>query len=217
MTVAGGYTLQNNEWRSSAKECITTDSNADFTVTESAISSAEVVGYPSLYKGCHWATCTSGSGLPLQVASIRAGTVTTSWRTVQAADSGTWNATYDIWISETPAFHGRPTGAELMIWLSHSGSVRPAGSLAASDVSVGGRYYNVWIGRRTSWSDISYELTTPVTSVRDLDLQPLLADALSRGYLRASWYLTDVEAGFELWRGGKGLTTKSFSVDVVGS
>ena len=219
-TVSGGYALQNNEWRSTARECITTNGNAEFTVTESTITNSGgggVGGYPSLYKGCHWASCTSGSGLPIQVASIRAGTVTTSWSTVQPAGSGIWNAAYDIWISKTPAFHGHPTGAELMIWLSHAGPVRPAGHEAASNVNIDGRCYNVWVGRRTSWIDISYELTEVATSVSNLDLQPLLADALGRGYLQASWYLTGVEAGFEIWQGGKGLATRSFSVNVAGS
>ena len=39
--VAGGvYTVQNNEWDSSAPECVTTDGNADFTVANSSISNA---------------------------------------------------------------------------------------------------------------------------------------------------------------------------------
>jgi hypothetical protein len=31
-----------------------------------------------------------------------------------------------------------------------------------------------------------------------------LADAIARGYLSRSWYLIDVEAGFEVWNGGAG-------------
>ena len=39
--VAGGaYTVQNNEWNSSAPECVTTDGNADFTVANSSINNA---------------------------------------------------------------------------------------------------------------------------------------------------------------------------------
>src|ERR1700740_79718 len=39
--VAGGaYTVQNNEWGSSAPESITTDGGADFTVAHSSISNA---------------------------------------------------------------------------------------------------------------------------------------------------------------------------------
>jgi len=40
---------------------------------------------------------------------------------------------------------------------------------------------------------------------------------VSRGYTKSSWYLIDVEAGFELWQGGAGLKTNSFSVSVNGS
>src|ERR1700730_881489 len=39
--VSGGtYIVQNNEWGSGAPECITTDGNADFTVTNSSINNA---------------------------------------------------------------------------------------------------------------------------------------------------------------------------------
>jgi cellulose 1,4-beta-cellobiosidase len=60
-------------------------------------------------------------------------------------------------------------------------------------------------------------MTSPATSVSGLDLQALVADAVSRGYIQTSWYLIDVEAGFELWQGGAGLATNSFSVTVNGS
>jgi len=43
-----------------------------------------------------------------------------------------------------------------------------------------------------------------------------VADAVSRGYIASSWYLISVEAGFELWHGGAGLATNSFSVNVAG-
>jgi len=59
-------------------------------------------------------------------------------------------------------------------------------------------------------------MTTGTTSVRHLDLQALAADAVSRGYIASSWYLISVEAGFELWHGGAGLATNSFSVNVAG-
>ena len=50
-------------------------------------------------------------------------------------------------------------------------------------------------------------MTTGATSVRNLDLWPLVAYAASRGYIQDSWYLISVESGFELWRGGVGLAT----------
>jgi cellulose 1,4-beta-cellobiosidase len=170
-SVAGGaYTVQNNEWGSSASECITNDGNADFT----------------------------------------------SWSTTQPGGSNAYDVAYDIWFNSTPTTTGQPNGAELMIWLNHNGSVQPFGSQVATGTSVGGRGYNVWFGTQ-GWNTISYTMTAPTTSVSGLDLAPIVQDAISRGYIQPSWYLIDVEAGFELWQGGAGLATNSFSVNVAGT
>ena len=221
-SVAGGsYIVQNNEWGSSAAECITTDGNADFTVANSAISNATngaPGGYPSIYAGCHWGACTSGglSSSPVQVSALTTGKVTTSWSTTQPG-SGAYDVAYDIWYNQTPTTTGQPNGTEMMIWLNHNGPVQPFGSQVATNVSIGGRTYNVWYGTQSTWDTVSYVLTSGTTSVSNLDLAPLTQDMVSRGYTKSSWYLIDVEAGFELWQGGAGLATNSFSVNVNGS
>jgi hypothetical protein len=217
--VSGGtYTVMNNEWHSSADQCITTDGTASFTVANSSIANrvdGPPGGYPLIYRGCHWGACTPDSGLPIRVSSIYTGTVVTSWRTTQPGGSNRYNVTYDIWFNQTPTTSGQPDGAELMIWLNRHGP-QPAGPLVASDVSIGGRTYHVYL-HQGRWNLITYLMTSGATAVRHLDLQPLLADAVSRGYIQPSWYLISVEAGFELWRGGAGLATNSFSVRVAGS
>src|SRR5215469_16873842 len=216
---SSAYTVENNEWGSSAPECISTDGSADFTVANSSIANAAdgaPGGYAAIYKGCHWGACTPRSGFPIRVSDIHAGTVTTSWSTSQPGGSSDYDVAYDIWFNQTPTTKGQPTGTELMIWLNHNGPVQPFGSKVASNVSIGGRGYNVWFGKQ-AWNTVSYTMTTGTTAVSNLDLQPLIADAVSRGYIKTSWYLIDVEAGFELWRGGAGLATKSFSVKVNGS
>ena len=93
--------------------------------------------------------------------------------------------------------------------------MHPAGSRVAGGVGIDGRSYHVYL-RRSQWNTITYLLTTGTTAVRHLDLQPLVAYAVSQGYIQDSWYLIGVEAGFELWRGGAGLATNSFSVTVAG-
>jgi len=221
--VAGGiYNVQNNEWGSGASECVSTDGNADFTVTNSAISNATngaPGGYPSIYQGCHWGVCTSGglTATPIQVSSLTAGKVTTSWSTAQPGGSSDYDVAYDIWFNQTPTTTGQPNGTELMIWLNHNGPVQPFGSQVASNVSLGGRSYNVWEGSQGSFDTVSYTMTTGTTSVSGLDLAPLVQDAVSRGYTKTSWYLIDIEAGFELWQGGAGLATNSFAVDINGA
>jgi Glycosyl hydrolase family 12 len=215
-SVAGGaYMVENNEWGSGANECVTAGGTG-FTVLHSSIANGIKMpgGYPAIYKGCHWGACTPGSGFPIRVSGIRPGMVTTSWSTSQPGGRSIYNVAYDIWFNQTPATSGPPDGTELMIWLNHHGPVHPFRSKVASNVSIGGRSYNVWFGKQ-AWNTVSYTMTRGTTSVSNLDLQRLIADAVSRGYISDSWYLIDVEAGFELWRGGAGLATKTFSVHVA--
>jgi glycosyl hydrolase family 12 len=220
--VAGGaYTVQNNEWGSGAPESITTNGSAGFTVTNSSIDNATngaPGSYPSIYAGCHWGNCTHG-GLgahPVQVTRLTTPqTVTTSWKTRQPGGSAAYDVAYDLWFNRTPAATGQPDGAELMVWLDHHGPVQPFGSQVGT-ATIGGVSYQVWEGAQ-SWGDtISYVMASPTTSVKDLDVGALAADAVRRGYIRTSWYLIDVEAGFELWQGGAGLATDSFSVNLSG-
>ena len=221
--VAGGaYTVQNNEWGSGAPQSITTNGNAGFAVTNSSINDATNAapgGYPSIYAGCHWGNCTHG-GLgahPVQVTRLTIpGTVTTSWKTRQPGGSAAYDVAYDLWFNHTPAATGQPDGAELMVWLNHHGPVQPFGSQVGT-ATIGGISYQVWEGAQPWGDTISYVMARPTTSVSNLDVGALAAAAVRRGYIRTSWYLIDVEAGFELWRGGAGLATDSFSVNLSGS
>ena len=215
------YTVQNNEWGSSASESVTTNGNQSFTVKNSSINNATNAapgGYPSIYAGCHWGNCTAG-GLgadPVQVITLTGpGTVTTSWKTRQPGGSAAYDVAYDLWFNRTPAATGQPDGAELMVWLNHHGPVQPFGSQVGM-ATIGGVSYQVWEGAQPWGDTITYVMASPATSVRDLDVGALAADAVRRGYIHTSWYLIDVEAGFELWRGGAGLATDFFSVNLGG-
>ena len=218
LPVDGGvYTVQNNEWGSGALECLAVGGSGGFTVTRLAIAnstSGAPGGYPSIYRGCHWGTCTPRSGLPVPVSRLLSpGTVTTGWATAQPG-TGAYDVAYDIWFNRAPSTSGQPDGAELMIWLNHNGPVHPFGSQVGT-AAIGSRSYDVWFGKQ-AWNTISYSMVAGTTSVQDLDIGRFAADALRRGYIQESWYLIDVEAGFELWQGGAGLATDSFAVNVPG-
>jgi hypothetical protein len=220
---SGTYIVQNNEFDSSASECVTTDGNADFAVANSSIANAtngEPGAYPSIYQGCHWGNCSSGglTSSPIEVSGLTTGKVTTSWSTTQpGGSSNAYDVAYDIWINQTPTTSGQPNGTEIMVWLNHNGSVQPYGSEVASNVSLGGHTYNIWYGTQSSWDTVTYDMTSASTSVSNLDVGTLAQDSVSRGYTKSSWYLIDIEAGFELWQGGAGLATNSFSVNINGS
>jgi hypothetical protein len=220
---SGTYTVQNNEFDSSASECVTTDGNADFKVANSSIANAtngSPGAYPSIYQGCHWGNCSSGglTANPVQVSGLTTGKVTTNWSTTQpGGSSNAYDVAYDIWINQAPTTSGQPNGTEIMVWLNHNGSVQPFGSQVATNVSLGGHTYNIWFGTQSSWDTVTYDMTSAATSVSNLDVGTLAQDSVSRGYTKSAWYLIDVEAGFELWQGGGGLATNSFSVSLNGS
>jgi hypothetical protein len=218
-SVAGGaYTVENNEWNSSAPECVTTDGNADFTVANSSIANptnGAPGGYAAIYKGCHWGACTTNSSLPIPVSAMTPGKVTTSWNTTQTY-TGAYDVAYDIWYNQTPTTSGQPNAEEMMIWINHYGGVQPAGSVVASNVSIGGYTYTIWESRASTWNVVSYVLNTGTTSVSNLDVDLLAADSVNRGYMTDSDYLIDLEAGFEMWQGGAGLATNSYSVNIAG-
>ena len=205
----GAYNIQNNEFNSDARECIQVVGST-FTVTKSEITSGAPGGYPSIYKGCHWGTCTLNSNLPLQVSVLRR--LKSDWNTTQPATDA-YVAAYDIWFNTTPTAKGRPDGAELMIWLKHTDGIPPAGSKVAS-TKIGGATYDVWSHRRNSWNYVAYVRSVPTGSVHDFDLKAFIQDAVERNYIHNDWYLISVEAGFELWQGGTGLATNAFSVRI---
>lgn len=221
-SVGGGrYIVQNDEYNSRANECVTTDGGADFTVATSNMATPPGApgGYPSIYQGCHWGSCSAGglAANPIRVANLTAGEVTTSWSTTQPAGTrSTYDAAYDIWFNHAAATNGAPDCAEVMVWLGHQGSLQPYGTAVATHVDLDGVGYTVWEGVQTTEPTISYEMDDPATSVTGLDLYPIAHDAVSRGYISSSCYLIAVEAGFELWQGGAGLATSAFSVQVGG-
>jgi cellulose 1,4-beta-cellobiosidase len=218
-TVAGGaYVVQNDEWNSTAPECITTDGGAQFSVVSSSIqmpTAGDPGGYPSIYSGCSAGVCTTGNKMPIQVARLQPGKVTSSWTTTQPS-AGAYDVAYDIWFNHTRATSGAPNGGELMIWLAHRGgsNVAPAGN-PVGHVSIGGYAYTIWVGPGgPHFQQITYVMDRTATSVRNLDISAIAADAARHGYIAETSYLLNIQAGFEIWQHGAGLDTKSFSVKI---
>jgi hypothetical protein len=210
---SGLYNFQMNEWNSSLNECVNI-SGLGFTITTAGFSSSTSgapATYTSLYRGCHWGDCTSSNPFPIEENNIASATTSVSI----TQPSGSQNdAAYDIWFNQTSTTSGQPNGTEIMIWINHQGAAQPAGSQVAT-ATIDGANYEVWTGNESSWKIVSYVATTPVTSVTNLNLLPFFADAVSRGSLEPTWWLIDVEYGFEVWTGGDGLAMSGFSVSAA--
>ena len=207
----GMYKIQTNEWASTGGAAVGTDRGHDFAVTHPFSANGTdgaPSGYPSIYQGCHWGNC-SGGALARHPAKAGSG-VRVNWNTTQTGGKSTYNASLDGWFNSRATQSGAPDCAELMVWLGHNGRIQPAGRKGGT-ATVDGTRYNVWYGTGP-YTTITYDMTRPVTSVTNLSIGDIARDAISRRYMPASCYLISMEAGFEVWRGGQGLATKSFSV-----
>jgi hypothetical protein len=148
--------------------------------------------------------------MPLPVMEIESAPFT--WVINTANVSGVWNAALDIWFDDLSSFGG-DYDAELMIWIDYHGGAAPAGSRRET-VMIGGLSWDIHFAVFSNWNYIAYKITSPVDSV-SLDLRDFIHDSVTRGFLFTPWYLHAIEAGFEIWSGGQGLTTYSFSADVT--
>lgn len=210
---SGTYNFQMNEWNSTLPECVNmngtgfTISTANFNLPTNGAPAT----YTSIYRGCHWGTCTSSNPFPIQENNIAS--ATTSVNITQPSEDNN-DAAYDIWFNQTSTTSGQPNGTEVMIWLNHQGSIQPFGSPITA-ATINGADYEVWTGNQNAWKVISYVATKPVTGVSNLNLLPFFADAVSRGNLNPSSWLIDVEFGFEIWTGGQGLAMSNYLVSAA--
>jgi hypothetical protein len=210
---SGTYIFQNNEWNSSLEQCATV-SGTGFTLTTANFDQATngaPATYPSIFRGCHWGNCTSSDPFPIEENNIASASTSVSITQPSGYNN---DAAYDIWFNQTSTTSGQPNGTEIMIWINHQGSIQPFGSQTATE-TIDGTTWEVWTGRESSWNIVSYVRETPVTSVSNLNLLPFFSDAVSRGSLEPSWWLIDVEYGFEIWTGGEGLAVSGYSVSAA--
>lgn len=186
----------------------------NFVISSSGLHSPWAA-YPNAFVGCEISVCSPESGMPIQVKNVKH--LTSSW---QYHPGGTWqgNAAYDIWFNPTKMTTGQVNhGAEVMIWLNSDG----VGSAAASGkrVTIDGTtwavsYWTANHGGRT-WNYVRYWRLSPTLSVTNLNLLPFFSYTENNLHkLSTNWWLTAVEAGYELWKGGVGMHTLNYSVSL---
>jgi len=212
----GKYIVQNNVWGDDTTQCINVTSTG-FAVTSAAHNlpqNGAPAAYPSVYAGCHYGACTSGSGLPLAVSDSRFGTISTGVSMSYPNNGSVYDASYDVWFDPTPRTDGQNTGAELMVWLNKTGSVHAAGSQVGT-VNIGGANWDVWYGNY-GWNVVSY-VRQGGTSSLTFNVSSFYRDMVNRGYAQNSWYITSVQAGFEPWVNGTGLAVNNFTYSIGGT
>jgi hypothetical protein len=193
-------------------ECISnTDARPNFTVTQSSAKSADgrPVAFPFMFLGCSWGLCSPHSGLPARASALH--DPLTTWDTSLQA-GGIWDATYDIWFNKTPNAAGQATGGELMIWINSHGLPAPGPGTPIVWADHASWYLTSWITHHAgiAWRLIQFRPVRPVSRVSGLGLSAFIGQAESHRWIRPWYWMLNIEAGFEIWRGGLGLATNWF-------
>jgi hypothetical protein len=211
------YIVQSNVWSGNGQQTISYNGNT-FQVTQqtgSNSTSAGPVSYPSAFIGSNNSRSSSTAGLPRAVSSL--GTIQTCvTHNATGSTSGTYNASFDLWFSTGSGGDStNPSGGYVMLWLYKPSGAQPIGSIETSAASVGGLTVDVWFGTNsgTGRPCTSYVVRSTATTYSG-NLAPFIQDAVTRGHVQSSWYLTNVFFGFEIWSGGVGLSLSNCSISL---
>ncbi len=180
----------------------------NFTVTQSQLPiwHAKPQAYPFILRGCSWGTCSApDSDLPKQVSALRLPVYT--WRTTQVLRRTAGTRPLDTCLGTHPMTTGQADGADDDLLARHI-KVPPRTRILHIDHV---RWYPLhWRACHayTCWNYIQFRrvwLAAADQATASAPLHPPCAAA--RLDPASTWWLENIEAGFELWQGGAGLAT----------
>ena len=201
---------------SSTAEAFHVDSTSYDPSAPGADNSDPYNGFKAIYTGCR-----NGSCLEPQYPILASALVSepTSWTFSNnfSAINGQFDAIYDAFFNTTTKQQFLPNGGELEIFLNYTSNETALGGTQLPDTTIGGQTYHVWSAVKsasgTTWTRIAFQRTSTnrTTSVSNLDVAGFVKAAIADGAINPNWYQQDLDAGFEIWSGGVGLATSSFS------
>jgi len=205
-----------NPFNTTQEFCISPNaSGPGFTVNNNVSYDGMVRAFPFTGVGCAYNLCSRNTDLPKQIDKLpKASNMSWSWRGERTNDYN--NAAIDLWFSKTDQIIQQDNGAELMVWLYSPPGYGSTPGVDFHYVKIGHRHYwfTAWRAHhgKYSWWYIQFRTTKTVFGVKQLWMKPFMRYAESRGLLKSDWCMTSVHAGYELWKGGKGLHTVWFNV-----
>ncbi|MEZ5131296.1 MAG: hypothetical protein R2763_06140 [Mycobacterium sp.] len=225
-TIQNKYVVMNNNYNGGSQTITVTPNGFAITARSgSAPIDGAPLAYPAVYLGCHYGNCSPSSTLPLPIGEIISATSSISY--TYPADAGAvYDASYDIWMDPTPKTTG-VNQQELMIWFTEQGGVQPisysydpqGNAIPIATIAIDGVSWNVYRGNNGANNVVSYVAVDPIATLTDFELLDFIDDVMIRTAdfqepVTDAWYLTSVQAGFEPWNGGVGLTVNSFDATV---
>jgi hypothetical protein len=117
---------------------------------------------------------------------------------------GRYDFSYDIWTNRTDAHPLQDNGTEVMIWLAHPGIAE--GIVRTAEIDGIAWDVTTWICHRNgkTWRLIIYYAARPRSYAFRLRLNDFFREAERHAEMSPSYWLTGIDAGFELVSGGVG-------------
>lgn len=218
------YIVRDAYWLGEQQQCISNrNATTNFTVTQKAgwDPNGRVVAFPDIYRGCMWSVCSPRAGLPRQVGSL--GSPRLTLRTKEGV-FGMYNAAFDVRVLKENRPGGEADGAELMVWLNEHGGCCGL-QRGAPKVKIDGTrwWFSHWRTcthlpweTHVCWNYVQFRRVHRTWQVSGLRLRPFIRRAEAAGLIKPRWWLQTIEAGFEIWTGGRGLAVTKFRAASIG-
>jgi hypothetical protein len=207
--------LNSDNW-GGGTTCLTNSGGAaNFTVAQSAGNyTGSVLAYPNINVGCQGGYCSTSSELPAAESSI---TPEVTWSTNSPQNGSKFDTGIDSWFASSGSEGAKPTPTgEVMVVINSSNFAALGLPQSGTPVSIDGYQWYVKYSPAGSrgWPYTQYALAQGrvISRVSGLDMAKFYANAISKDYLPAGQYLTDIGAGNEIWAGGVGLSTTNLLI-----
>ena len=168
----------------------------------------EVIFGPAPMSGGHKASDIT-TVLPAQVGSLTA--LTADYDVSYKGNTGGFNVSFDIWLTNTPNGGASAVTSEVMVWV-HKGDFDPVGEVVGtySNGSVTGKIYASKAGDWT-YTAVVLDQDTPKGQI---DIAGILTTLKGLNLVSASDYVASVELGSEVVSGAGSLTVNNLDLDV---
>jgi len=160
----------------------------------------EPAAYPTVFCGVYSDSRSGECGLPKAIADIKS--LRTGWSWSANGNTSSYNAAYDIWLSNTGDISG--FSGYLMIWLRDPQGAQPAGSRKFSGVEVKNAPgpWNIWAGKVNEKPIVNYVRAEQYDSqALEVDVMDFVRDANARQLSLPGSTILSVAVGFEIWSG----------------
>jgi len=189
--VGSVYDLYDNQWNcggnhcgpESAYGCLNSDGTVDFVINSSQpAGNTAVLTYPAMQLNL------PGNPGPA-LSSLKSVTSTFTVDPPTAANND-WEVAYDLWFNANNA-------NEFMVWVYNNGQT-PGGNQVATNVSLGGKTYNIWWSNNGGTNGTVYFVLTTNIKSGTIDLLQLFQYASQHGWLPADSTADQFDFGVEV-------------------